>query len=193
MPYPTSASPRRTWATCTEVRPLVPWSGREAPTKKLAAKTNVRETDHPARKAKALTRALAVPRRTMNTTMVLGERLARSPRRRIGTNRLTDGHPPPGTSRGAGWTRRLATAQARKHPAPPAVVQFAAARSSTEPDEGTTYPATAATPKSTQPRRLTPGCHQPSEPRTGSQPCRAEAWYATRPETRKQIEPNASG
>src|SRR4051794_22809986 len=48
-------------------------------------------------------------------------------------------------------------------------------------------------PKKTQPARLTPGCHQPAGPRTGSQPRRAEARYAMNPEIRKQIEPSASG
>src|SRR5438876_3704098 len=47
-----------------------------------------------------------------------------------------------------------------------------------------------------QPRRLTPGCHQPAPPRSGSnpgRPRRGEARYAMRPETRKQIDPRQSG
>ena len=67
--------------------------------------------------------------------------------------------------------RNVSIAQARKHAAPSDVFQLAAARSSTEPLEGTTYPATAEIPKKTQPRRLTAGCHHPSPPRAGSQPC----------------------
>jgi hypothetical protein len=67
------------------------------------------------------------------------------------------------------------TAQARKHAAPSAVFQLAAARLSTEPSDGTTYPAIAETPKKMQPSRLTPGCHQPGPSRAGRQPWRAEA------------------
>src|SRR3954452_3151141 len=55
------------------------------------------------------------------------------------------------------WTRRPGTAQAKKQAAPAAVFPFAAARSTTVPLEGTTYPATAEMPKKTQPRRLTAG------------------------------------
>ena len=89
--------------------------------------------------------------------------------------------------------RSVARAHPRKHAAPTAVVQFAAARSIVEPLAGTTKPATAAIPKKMQPSRLTAGSHQPGSPRSGSQPRRAEALYAIAPETRKQIEPNASG
>src|SRR3954464_14107740 len=51
-------------------------------------------------------------------------------------------------------------------------------------------------PKKMQPRRLTPGCHQPAPPRSGSKPCRprrGEARYAMKPETRKEIDPRQSG
>ena len=70
---------------------------------------------------------------------------------------------------------RPPTAQARKQAAPAAVVQFAAARSSIVPVDGTTKPAIAEMPKRMHPARLTAGCHQPSVPRAGSSPWRTDA------------------
>ena len=70
-----------------------------------------------------------------------------------------------------------------KQAAPSDVFQFAAARSSIEPLAGTTKPATAEMPKKTQPSRFTAGC----------QLWRGIPQYAIAPETRKQIDPNASG
>ena len=71
---------------------------------------------------------------------------------------------------------KVSTAQAKKQAAPNAVFQFAAARSRTEPVDGTTYPAMAEMPKKMQPSRLIAGCHHPRAPRAGSHPCRDEAW-----------------
>jgi hypothetical protein len=51
-------------------------------------KTRTSEMLHPIRKAAAFTLARVVARSRMNTTMVAGERLERSPSKRIVTTRL---------------------------------------------------------------------------------------------------------
>ena len=84
-------------------------------------------------------------------------------------------------------------AQARKHAAPSAVVQFEAAWSIIDPVVGTTCPAMAEMANRMHPSRLTDASHHPGPPRTGNQPRRAETPYAMKPEIRKKIEPIASG
>ena len=76
----------------------------------------------------------------------------------------------------------------RKPSAPSAVNTFARARSRALPVDGTTCAATAEMPNATQPARFTrsdPPVRVRRPPRTSR--------YARQPETRKQIEPSASG
>src|SRR3954454_2176544 len=88
----------------------------------------------------------------------------------------------------AGETGSSRSAPIRKHRAPSDVNTFAAARSSASPVEGTTYAATAETPKATQPTRFTRAIHQSRVRRA-----RPTSSIARQPETRKQIEPRVSG
>ena len=85
------------------------------------------------------------------------------------------------------------TAPTRKQSAPNEVVTLATAKSSTSPVSGTMNPATAETANRMQPRKLIVAIfHSRFRSARQTPPPRASR-YASKPATRKQMEPTASG